>query len=307
MSIRLSYFTPVGSLVRAALAALCVTVSPIATAATTHDWQPLLDSELTQWRTYLGYPNPDTPLENIPRNAEGEYSQPVGYDRDERQVFSLQMQQGEPVLRISGEIYGGLFTRDTFSDYHLRLQFKWGEKKWYPREDLPMDSGILYHAGDEHGVDYWRAWPRSQEFQVIYAGVEGTTGDWWKIADSQITIQAVQPEADAPYQYSTTAEQLPFGGEKGVAITCRASHNNEEAKGEWNTLDLIVVGGRSLHIVNGEVVMALSGSAYSANGEVLPLTEGGIVLQSEAAEVFYRRIQIRSMANIPEDYQRYFK
>lgn len=280
----------------------------LACASSAHsqsDWDPLLDTELSQWRTYLGYPNAETPVPDLPKDEQGNYTQPVGYDRNERQVFSVSMVDGEPLLRISGEIYGGIFTRQDYGNYHLRLQVKWGELKWPPREQLPFDSGILYHGMGEHGVDYWRAWPRSQEFQIVKQGVDGITGDWWKIADSQIDIRC-RPRADLPPKFDPQAQPMSFGGEDG-GNHCRAGANHEKPMDQWNTLDLITYGDKSLHIVNGEVVMALSNSRYPVEGGSKPLTQGQIVLQSEAGETFYRRIEIRPIGGIPEEYRGYFK
>ncbi|UTF60214.1 DUF1080 domain-containing protein [Gilvimarinus sp. DA14] len=269
-------------------------------------WQPLLDAELSQWRTYLGFPNAETPVSGLAKDESGDYIEPVGYDRDEWNVFSVSTDTGEPVLRISGEIYGGIFTRREFENYHLRLQVKWGEKKWPPRENLPLDTGILYHGTGEHGVDYWRAWPLSQEFQIVEQGVDGLTGDWWKIAYSQIDIRCAKNAEDETYRYSPKAPLKTFGGNDGP-ITCGASHNNEKPSGEWNTLELITYQGKSLHIVNGEVVMALSASAYPTNSGTKPLTRGQIVLQSEAGEVYFRRIELKPINAIADSYRHYFQ
>ncbi len=47
------------------------------------------------------------------------------------------------------------------------------------------------------------------------------------------------------------------------------------------------------HIVNGEMVMALSNSRYTQDDKVIPLTKGKILLQSEAGEVFFKDIKNR--------------
>lgn len=283
-------------------AIVCTMATPPGYAQT----RQLLDPELSQWRTYLGYPNTETQVPDLPRQADGQYAEPVGYDTDPLSVFTTLEQDGETLLRISGEIYGGIFTREDFANYHLSLEFKWGQQKWPPRLELALDTGILYHGTGEHGVDYWRAWPLSQEFQIIEASAEGTTGDWWKIAHSQIDIRCDRPSAEMPYRYHPQHSLQTFGGEQGVDITCRASDNYEKASGEWNRLELITFGDKSLHIVNGEVVMALSGSAYPENGETHPLTKGRIVLQSEAGEVFFRRLQLQPLQALPEAYRQYF-
>jgi hypothetical protein len=41
---------------------------------------------------------------------------------------------------------GRIITQREFSNYHLRLQFKWGQKRWPPREREVRDSGLCYHC-----------------------------------------------------------------------------------------------------------------------------------------------------------------
>ena len=72
-------------------------------------------------------------------------------------------------------------------------------------------------------------------------------------------------------------------------------------------MELITYGDKSLHIVNGEVVMALSNSRYTRDGKVLPLTQGKILLQSEAGEAFFKDIKLKSIDAIPAKYNHYFK
>ena len=80
---------------------------------------------------------------------------------------------------------------------------------------------------------------------------------------------------------------------------CLRSGNFEKPFGEWNTLDLYCFEGKSLHVVNGEVVMILKNSRYvDEDGESIPLTKGKIQLQSEAAEVFFKDIRIREIDSL---------
>ena len=64
--------------------------------------------------------------------------------------------------------------------------------------------------------------------------------------------------------------------------------NAEKPDNQWNTVELICFEGQSLHIVNGQVVMVLKNSRYQQDGRDVPMWEGKIQLQSEAAEVFYK-------------------
>ena len=120
----------------------------------------------------------------------------MGLNPPGQNVFTMIEQGGKPVLRISGEIYGCATTQQEFSNYHFRASFKWGEKKWEPRLTELKDSGILYHSRGDFGVDYWKSWALSQEFQVIEHGI----GEYWRQATSAFDIRAdaKAPGAEAP-------------------------------------------------------------------------------------------------------------
>ncbi len=78
-------------------------------------------------------------------------------------------------------------------------------------------------------------------------------------------------------------------------------------EGEWTTLDLICFEGKSLHIVNGHVVMILRDSRHIVDGQAVPLDKGKIQLQSEGVEVYYKEIRIRPLEQLPERYACYFQ
>ena len=61
-------------------------------------------------------------------------------------VFSVVQENGENLIRISGEINGSIATRDTFSNYHLQLVFKWGDEVYTSR-----NSGLLHHSFGDFG------------------------------------------------------------------------------------------------------------------------------------------------------------
>ena len=165
-------------------------------------------------------------------------------------------QDGKPVLRISGEFYGCATTRQEFSNYHFRASFKWGEKKWEPRLTELKDSGILYHSRGDFGVDYWKSWALSQEFQVIEHGI----GEYWRIATSEIDIRAdpKAPGAVAP-KWNPRAPWMAFAGSNNNAL----AGSDEDRPGEWNTLELVCFEDRCVHIANGKVVMALKNARYT--------------------------------------------
>ncbi len=266
------------------------------------EWTDLLDRELSQWRTYLSFRHQPGYNGRPPVDAAGVPLEPIGYDHDPAGVFTVLEQDGEPVLRISGEIYGCVFTRAEFTNYRLRLQVRWGELKWPPREALLKDSGILYHSIGPAGVDYWRSWMLSQEFQIM----EGHMGDYWAQANSAIDIRALLPEGMMNSVASVRQPFRPFGAGESVAPFCLRSIDAETPDRGWTELELVCFNGRSVHLVNGQVVMVLRDSRYVTDGIAHPLTRGRIQLQSEAAEVFFRRIQLQMIDDMPEELVRLF-
>src|SRR5690606_25631062 len=118
-------------------------------------------------------------------------------------------------------------------------------EKFEPRMHKLKDSGILYHSVGESGVDYWRSWMLSQEFQIM----EGHMGDYWNIANSAIDIRAYLPEGKMNSIADERQPFLPFGSTNPEGF-CMRSANHESKPGEWTTLELICFEDKSLHIVN---------------------------------------------------------
>ena len=77
---------------------------------------------------------------------------PLGLNNDPNHMFSVVEIDGKPALRVSGEGYGGISTQQEFENYHLTLQFKWGQNKIPSFANRKRDSGLLYHAVGPHGV-----------------------------------------------------------------------------------------------------------------------------------------------------------
>lgn len=259
------------------------------------EWTPLLDKTLSKWEMYQSFYHKVGYQGKPPVDADGKPIAPVGYNKNKQNVFSVVMDGGQPVLKITGEIYGCLFTKQDFKNYHLKLKFKWGAKKWVPRLDEYKDSGLLYHSQGKAGVEWFRTWMLSQEFQVV----ENSTGDYWSQSTSQADAKAIK---DSSYKFNPAGKWTPLGGANGNGGFCEAGTKMDKRMGEWNEIELITYGDKSLHIVNGKVVMALKNSRYKDGDVMKPLTHGKLQLQSEAAEVYYKDIMIKPIKEIPAEY-----
>src|SRR5262249_35199767 len=84
------------------------------------------------------------------------------------------------------------------------------------------------------------------------------------------------------------------------------ARSDEDRPGQWNRLELVCFEGNCVHIVNDKTVMALRHARYREGDKWLPMKEGRLQIQSEAAEVFYRNIEISQIRRMPPELAGYF-
>jgi hypothetical protein len=265
-------------------------------------WVPLWNNKnLDGWTTWMQRPSPTSEVPGLKRDADGKYVEPIGSGRDPLNVFTVVNDvDGRPAIRISGEVFGELRTAGSFKDYHLRFQFKWGERKWPPRDrpETRRDSGLLYHVHAAPGAE-GRTWARSIELQIQ----EHDTGDLYAVG-SVIAVRAKPRAGTKPtqYDYDPTGLWTFFSQSPGAEGRCIKQPDNEKPTGEWNTVELIALGEDAIHIVNGKVVMRLHGPTRIDGDLPAPITSGPIILQSEGAEVYYRDVEMRPITVIPPEF-----
>lgn len=265
-------------------------------------WTSLWNGKnLDGWTTWMQKPSQTSEVPGLQRDADGKYTEPIGSGRDPLKVFTVDADvDGRPAIRISGEAFGELRTKRSFKDYHLKLQFKWGEKKWPPRDrsETRRDSGLLYHVHAEPGAE-GRTWARSIELQIQ----EHDVGDLYAVGSAIAVRAKARPDTKPTvYDYDPAGEWTFFSQSQGASGRCVKQPDNEKPTGEWNTVELIAFRDDSIHIVNGKVVMRLHGPVRIDAALPTPVTSGPIILQSEGAEVFYRDIQIRPITAVPAEF-----
>lgn len=223
---------------------------------------------------------------------------------DPNRVFSVVDQvDGAPAIRISGEHWGGLITKRAYRDYHLVVEFRWGLATWGQRRSAARDSGILVHCQGPDGntaEDFKGPWMRSVEAQII----EGGVGDFILVAGFDHDGRRVVPRLTAPVTadrdgepvYNPRGDRREFEGARinwygrdvdwEDRLGFRGRQDVEGRYGEWTRLEVITDGDRITNIVNGTVVNEGHGSS---------LAEGKILIQSEGAEIYFRRIDLRPL------------
>ena len=273
------------------------------------EWHSLWNQkDFSGWTIWLNVPQPGSSVPGIPRDAKGNYIAAIGLNKDPLGVFTVVEKDGLPSIRISGEIFGELRTKESFGNYHLRLEYKWGEKKW-PPSDKPekrRNSGLYYHIHSAPGADDM-PWPHATEFQIM----EHDAGDLYAV-NSLISVRS-RPYHDKfrnrnTWIYDPNGEYHDFSrvidqsGQPASEGRCVKSFDNEKPYGQWNTIELICLGDECIHIVNGKVVMRLHAPRRIDTMPPVPVTEGPFFLQSEGAEIFYRNIKVRPITAVPAEF-----
>lgn len=159
------------------------------------------------------------------------------------------------VLYFAGPEPGYLATNDSFKNYYLKAQVRWGETRYGERKNSPRDSGIIFHFTED------KVWPTSFEFQVQ----EGDMGDNWLTGPVTCT--------------DSKGTAYPLGREHRIIKYADA----EKPWGEWNLLEMICYDNHAEYYVNGVKVNDIHN---------LSLTEGRILFQLEFADVYYKDIEL---------------
>lgn len=239
------------------------------------------------------------------RSLDGFYTWLVDTHReDPLRVFSVVDQvDGAPAIRVSGERWGGLVTRQAYRDYRLVVEFRWGLATWGERKSAARDGGVLVHCQGRDGNtagDFNGPWMRSVEAQVI----EGGVGDVILVAGFDPGGVKVQPrltaragtDRDGEPVFDPRAEAREFASGRvnwsgrdpdwEDRLGFRGREDVESAHGQWTRLEVIADGDRITNLVNGKVVN---------EGTRSSLTEGKILLQSEGAEIYFRRLDLEPL------------
>ena len=225
------------------------------------------------------------------KNLDGWYTwlQESKY-QDPKHVFTVE----DRAIRVSGEEWGGLTTKNMYRDYHLIVEWKWGGPNHGKREGRARDSGILVHGVGEDGA-HDGIWLQSIESQVI----EGGTGDFIMVnGRERPTMTAKVREFNGQFYWDEngTPKTLErgrfdwFGRDPNWKdqLGYRGPKDIEKPVGEWNRQEVVADRDTLTNIVNGVVV--------NKGYRVYP-TAGKIQLQSEGAEIYYRRVEMIPVEN----------
>jgi hypothetical protein len=211
-----------------------------------------------------------------------------GKDKDPNGCFTVR----DGILRISGQDFGGLVTRDEYANYEVKAEYAWGGKVWPPRDKTARDSGLIMHSTGPDGA-VSKSWLQGIQCNML----EGATGD----------ISITGP--DKNYRFKAEAEERPAGKKTGFywkegapsrdfgpggrllwfgrdpawenVLGFRGKNDVEKGVGEWNTLIVTMKGDTMTIRLNGVTMCRATNLSF---------TKGKIQIQSEGSEVLFRKI-----------------
>lgn len=216
---------------------------------------------------------------------------PTGYE-DPKQVFSVV----NGMLRVSGEAPGYLATRESYRDYRLLAEYRWGELTYGAK--TVRNSGLLLHAAGPDGNH--SPWMASIECQIA----QGCVGDLIVIRGKdehgkEIPVSITSDTtiaADGRTRWKRGGKPTRYAGkqfwwslhEAGFEenIDTRGRNDVDSPLGEWTRMECICRGSRITVRVNGIEV----NECYDA----FP-SEGKILIESEGFEILFRRLELEPL------------
>lgn len=194
-------------------------------------------------------------------------------------------------------VMGYIATDKEYGDYHFRFQYRWGEKKFQPRYELKRDAGLYYHLTGPDAV-----WPRAYQFQIQQTDVGDLIALFGYQTDTWMDPKTEKdPIAPAFLEEKDGGVPRVLGG-KGIAYQ-RHLEGDFEVEG-WNTGEIIAKGDTLTHILNGKVVNRGLKARFldpeKPDAPATPVTKGKIALEIEAAEIFFRNVELKSLAGPAE-------
>jgi len=219
------------------------------------------------------------------KNLDGWYTflPSTGKNADPKRVFKVEDGMIHILdIPVTGDKqeFGYLATEHEFGHCRIRAEFKWGTKRFPPREEDKRDSGLLYYFT---GPD--KVWPRALELQIQ----ETDVGDLWILEGMRITTK-VETEGYPMYVLSGPTRTQSRGR--------IVKFGDFEDRNGWNTVEAILDGDRITHLVNGRAVMRawdIQQTSLDDPAKTVPATGGRIMLQAEGAEIWFRNVQMKPL------------
>ncbi|MDF1740165.1 MAG: DUF1080 domain-containing protein [Verrucomicrobiales bacterium] len=212
-------------------------------------------------------------------------------------------------LFVSGKGMGYIRTAKAYEEYHLVMEYMWGERTLAGRADRARDCGLLIHAYGPDGA-YGNTWMSCIESQLIEGGsgdvlVLATKNDDGSIDPTSVTATVTRDRDGEPvWDPKGESETFPAEGKTMARINWqhrdpdwadvkgfRGPNEVENQVGEWNRMEVICKGDTMTILLNGIKVNEVTNCKPSS---------GFIGLQTELAECHIRRLELHPIGSYSE-------
>jgi hypothetical protein len=161
------------------------------------------------------------------------------------------VKDGELVCK--GQPYGYLITEKEYSNYILKVQWRWTPEG----DNNKRNSGVFVHVSGKDKI-----WPKGVEAQLY----RDHAGDFWLVDGFKLNVDKERQDKKSANHY---LRMKTSGVEKAI--------------GEWNQYE-ITCKGSTIKLVVNDVLQNEGAHAESSKGKIL--------LQSEGAEIHFRNIEL---------------
>ncbi len=205
----------------------------------------------------------------------------------------------EGMIHIGGRGMGYLATVDSYKNYHLSFEYKWGQR--VDGSKYVRNSGILLHAtgpdGNASGI-----WMASIECQLA----QGCEGDLIVIRGKDkngnvipMTIACdTRTAVDGRTRWHRGGRKTVFSGKQfwwsnhevgfKELLDTRGKDDVASPLGEWTQVECICAGSR--------ITIKINGTTVNECYDVFP-TAGKILLENEKNEIYFRNFVIRPVVD----------
>ena len=186
---------------------------------------------------------------------------------------------------------GYIATNAAYENVRIRVEYKWGIKRFAPRLENKRDNGLLYYLVGNDVV-----WPTCLECQIQ----ETDVGDYFMLGGTRAVQGSLPGNGGAGYlALINSANRVVLPAAVQPTSDRKLKDGDFEKLDDWNVVEVICQGDRSTHLVNGRIVNLVSRIQQpdpQNAGQFIPLTRGKVAIEIEYAECWYRRIEIKPLA-----------
>jgi len=203
-------------------------------------------------------------------------------------------------IRVSGQGLGYVATERAYADYHLIVEYKWGDR--VDGSGYVRNAGVLLHGTGPDGSHRGGVWMASLECQLA----QGCEGDLIVIRGQNENGQTIPVDitcetttaADGKTRWQPGGQKVRYSGKQfwwsqhepffREKLDTRGKDDVASPLGEWTRVECICQGDRVTVKINGVTVNEAL-NVWPAAGKIL--------LQNEANEIYYRRFELHPLKN----------